>query len=75
MTGEQKRVVHVDRWIPRNDEESWAGCVDMLLPRVGLEHRDRDLAERQRHSRLLAIAALRAAGEDALADSLACFPQ
>lgn len=71
----EKRVVHVERWIPRNDGELWAGCVDMLLPRVGLENRDRDLVERQRHARLLAIAALCAAGEDALADSLARFPQ
>ncbi|WP_143198897.1 hypothetical protein [Bradyrhizobium sp. NAS80.1] len=68
---DRNRSLHVERWIPNNDAESWAGCVDMLLPRVGIEHRDRDLVERRRHARLLAIAALRAAGEGDLADSLA----
>lgn len=57
--------------VPKNDRESWERCVQALLPRIGIVHKDSDLAERKRHARLLAIAALRAAGENALADGLA----
>lgn len=66
----EKRVVHVERWIPRNDAESWRECVRQLLPRVLIESRIADLDSRRHHARLLAIAALREAGEDRLADSL-----
>ena len=68
---DDKRVVHIERWIPRNDRDLWAECVRQLLPRVGIEAREADLERRRCHARLLAIAALREAGEDRLADSLA----
>ena len=67
----EKRVVHVERQLPRNDRESWQQCVRELLPRVGIAAREADLESRRRHARLLAVAALREAGEDRLADSLA----
>lgn len=72
MTNERKRVVHVQRQLPRTEAESWRHCVEELLPRISLVNREADLVERQRQARLLAIAALRAAGEDNLADSLKC---
>lgn len=56
--------------LPRYDRESWTMCVKGLLPRVGIEAREADLENRRRHARLLAVAALREAGEDCLADSL-----
>jgi len=64
------RALHVERQLPRNDRELWAEYVRQALPRVGLESREADLVERRRQARLLAVAALRAVGEDALADSL-----
>jgi hypothetical protein len=45
---------------PRNDRELWDECVRQLLPRVGITNREHDLAERRRHAKLLAEAALRA---------------
>jgi hypothetical protein len=56
--------------VPKNDREAWESCVQSLLPKIGIVRRNGDLAERKRHARLLAIAALRAAGENPMADSL-----
>ena len=66
----EKSVVHVERQLPRNDRKLWEQCVTELLPRVGITNREADLTERRRHARLLAVAALSEAGEDAMADSL-----
>jgi len=70
MTDERKRVVHVERWIPRNEAESWAECVRQLLPGVFPATRIADLENRHRHALLLARAALIEAGEHVLADKL-----
>lgn len=71
MTDERKRAVHVERWIPHNDRELWTECVRQVLGPVYIRTRATDVERRRRHARLLAIAALREAGEDELADSLA----
>lgn len=67
----EKRVVHVERWIPSNDAESWRECVDQLLGPAYIGTREADLESRRHHARLLAIAALRAADDDELAGRLA----
>lgn len=69
------RATRVERWSPRSDRELWADYVRQALPRVGITNREADLSERRRQARLLAIAALRAAGEDELVDILERAPE